>query len=218
MKYFTPVAALLLTICGSYIFKDRQYYFICLAIVVAVLIPFVFSLEKASSSSLVLVGALAALGAVSRVAFSAVPQLKPMGAIVVVSGICLGAQRGFGVGAVGAFASNMYFGQGPWTPWQMLGMGLVGFFGGLVFGKRRPHILAVCVYGFLASMLIYGLIMDFSTAVMAYDKPTTGQILTTLSMGVWFNVLHGVSTFLFLLIGGRSFIKHMDRIVKKYGI
>lgn len=218
MKYFTPVAALLLTLCGSLIFKDRHYYFICLAIVVAVLIPFVFSLEKTNSRSLVLIGALAALGTVSRVAFSAVPQLKPMAAIVVVSGICLGARRGFGVGAVSVFASNMYFGQGPWTPWQMLGMGLVGFFGGLFFGKRRPGILVICLYGFFASMLIYGLIMDFSTAVMAYDKPTIGQLLTTISLGVWFNILHGVSTFVFLLIGGRTFIKHMDRIVKKYGI
>lgn len=218
MKYFAPVAAFLLTIMGSLVFKDRQYYFICLAIVVAILVPFVFSLEKTKERTLVVIGALAALSAVSRVAFSPVPQFKPMVAIVILSGICLGAQKGFAVGAVGAFASNMYFGQGPWTPWQMFAMGIVGFLAGKCFGKKRPNIVVISVFGFIITVVAYGVIMDLSTVVMTYDKPALGQVVATLSMGVYFNIIHGLSTLGFLLIGGKPIIKRLDRIVKKYGV
>jgi energy-coupling factor transport system substrate-specific component len=218
MKYITPLVTLLLAVLGIAIFKDRQYYFISIAIIIVLLVPAVFSLEKINTRRLVLIGALAALAAVSRVAFAPIQQFKPIAAVVILSGIGLGAQSGFAVGAVGIFASNMYFSQGPWTPWQMLALGLVGYISGLLFAKRRVNTFLLAVYGFLVTAVVYGVIMDSATAVMTYGKPTLAQLWATLALGVYFNVVHGLSSFVFILVLGGKFIKRLDRIVVKYGI
>src|SRR6476620_11070955 len=78
---------------------------------------------------LALVGTLAALAALGRIAFAPLPNVKPTTDIVIVAGAALGPAAGFAVGAVGALASNLFFGQGPWTPWQMAGWGLCGLLG-----------------------------------------------------------------------------------------
>src|SRR5208282_2084199 len=75
------------------------------------------------------IATLAALAALGRDAFVAVPDVKPITAIVLVSGVAFGAGPGFAVGAISGLASNILLGQGPWTPWQMLGWGLVGLIG-----------------------------------------------------------------------------------------
>ena len=70
-----------------------------------------------------LVAALAALAALGRDAFAAVPDGKPITAIVLVTGVAFGPAPGFATGALAALASNVLLGEGPWTPWQMLGWG-----------------------------------------------------------------------------------------------
>ena len=218
MKYIVPIITVLLVVAGSIIFEDRRYYFISLAIVIAMLAPMILRFEGVNVRYMVLVAALGALAAVSRAAFAPLEQFKPIASVVIVSGICLGAEGGFAVGALGMFASNMYFSQGPWTPWQMLAMGMVGFISGLVFHRHRPNRIVLAIYGLVVTAVIYGVIVDLSTVVMTYDKPTLGQVITTLAMGFYFNVIHGLSSFVFLLIIGNRFIKRLDRLVIKYGI
>src|SRR3954451_14382782 len=90
-----------------------------------------------------LVAALAALAALGRVAFAPLPNVKPTTDIVLLSGFVLGGAPGFAVGAVGALASNLVFGQGPWTPWQMTAWGLIGVIGAgwaRVTGRRLPRV------------------------------------------------------------------------------
>ena len=82
-----------------------------------------------------LVATLAALAALGRIAFAPLPNVKPTTDIVLISGYVLGGAPGFAVGAVAALASNLFFGQGPWTPWQMAGWGAVGLVGA---GLARP--------------------------------------------------------------------------------
>ncbi len=85
-----------------------------------------------------LVGTLAAFAALGRIAFAALPNVKPTTDIVLVSGYALGGGPGFAVGALGGLASNFFFGQGPWTPWQMAGWGITGVIGaGLAVVTRR---------------------------------------------------------------------------------
>jgi hypothetical protein len=76
----------------------------------------------------------------------------------------------------------------------------------------------LAVYGFLVTAVVYGVIMDSATAVMTYGKPTLAQLWATLALGVYFNVVHGLSSFVFILVLGGKFIKRLDRIVVKYGI
>src|ERR1700744_5222533 len=76
-----------------------------------------------------LVGTLAAFAALGRIAFAALPNVKPTSDIVLISGYALGGGPGFAIGAIGGLASNFFFGQGPWTPWQMAAWGATGVFG-----------------------------------------------------------------------------------------
>jgi energy-coupling factor transport system substrate-specific component len=93
---------------------------------------------------LAVVATLAALAALGRDAFAAVPDVKPITAIVLVSGLAFGAGPGFAVGAIAGLASNVLLGEGPWTPWQMLAWGLVGVLGAVL---ARPLSLPRGRYG-----------------------------------------------------------------------
>ena len=94
-----------------------------------------------SSRTVALVATLAALATLGRIAFAALPSVKPTTDIVLIAGYTLGGAPGFAVGATSAIASNIFFGEGPWTPWQMLAWGLVGLAGA---GLARWRIPPLC--------------------------------------------------------------------------
>lgn len=105
--------------------KDRHYMLLSLVLLAAALLPLFIRLERRplESRELVLLAVLSAIAAVSRVPFAALPSVKPVSAIVILSAYVFGAEAGFIIGAVAALVSNIYFGQGPWTPWQMFAWG-----------------------------------------------------------------------------------------------
>jgi len=113
-----------------------------LVIVVVSLVACFWWYERShpSSKEIALVATMAALSALGRDAFAALPDVKPTTAMVLICGYAFGAGPGFAVGAVGALASNIFLGQGPWTPWQMLAWGVVGIGGATLAGllRRRP--------------------------------------------------------------------------------
>ena len=76
---------------------------------------------------LAMIALLCALAIAGRVAFFFLPQIKPIAAVVILAGVSFGGEVGFVTGALSAFVSNFYFGQGSWTPFQMVALGLVGF-------------------------------------------------------------------------------------------
>ncbi len=81
---------------------------------------------------------LAALAAAGRILFAPIPDFKPVSAIAIIAGVAFGRKSGFMVGALAALASNFFFGQGPWTPWQMYAWGLVGYGAGLLAMVPAP--------------------------------------------------------------------------------
>lgn len=83
------------------------------------------SLEKSGASPrrLALIAAFTALSVCSRVVFAVTPGFKPVSALVILCGLHFGAGAGMATGALTALLSNLYFGQGPWTPFQMAGWG-----------------------------------------------------------------------------------------------
>lgn len=107
----------------------RKHLLIILAVLVECLAAFFISFEKKkpSAKDIAVLGVLSAAAVAGRELFFMFPQFKPVAAIVIISGTALGAQAGFLVGAVSMLVSNMLFGQGMWTPWQMFAMGLLGF-------------------------------------------------------------------------------------------
>ena len=104
--------------------------------------------SRPPSQVVALVAALAALAIAGRIAFAAFPNVKPTTDIVVFAGYALGPAPGFAVGALAGLVSNFWFGQGPWTPWQMAGWGMCGLIGAaLALGVRnagRVSLAAAC--------------------------------------------------------------------------
>ncbi len=129
-----------------------------------------------SAKVLALVATLAALAALGRIAFAPLPNVKPTTDIVLLSGYVLGGAPGFAIGAIGALASNLVFGQGPWTPWQMVAWGGVGVLGAALGAREsrgrlgRVPLALACVAG----GLFFGAVMDFSTWVTFSGQQTTG--------------------------------------------
>ena len=208
-------------LAGIYCLDDKKYYFISLLLVIETMLPFAFSFEKRKPSAreIVVISVLCAIGVAGRIALFMLPQFKPLAAIIIITGICFGAECGFLTGAVSAFVSNFYFSQGPWTPWQMFGFAAVGFFAGLLFKKGLLRITrgSLCVFGIFAVTLIYGLIADLS-ALSYIQTPTWAYILSRWAAGLPFNLIHGASTAFFLYTCAPAMIEKLERIKEKYGI
>ena len=209
-------------LAGVYLFDGKQYLLISLLVLVQMMLPFVLLFEKRhpSARELVLLAVLAALAVAGRAAFYALPSFKPVLALVIISGIALGGESGFLVGALAMLLSNMIFGQGPWTPWQMLAMGLCGFLAGILYrnGILRRSRLSLCVFGTVCAIVIYGVLMNISSAFTWYSQLSWKTVFAYCASGFPMDVMHGASTCLFLWIFGEPMLKKMDRICLKYGI
>ena len=214
----------LLIAFGIVFLKGRSYYFISICVIVAAMLPFFAAFEdrRPQPRELVLISSLVVIATAGRAVFFMLPHFKPVTALVIVAGIGLGAEAGFLTGAMTGFVSNFFFGQGPWTPWQMFAFGVIGFLAGLLFEKRirRGHIplIGVCIYGFLATVVIYGLLMDTSTALFVLDGLTWQSALACYVAGFPVNVIHGISTVVFLLLCAKPMLKKIRRMRKKYGL
>lgn len=198
-----------------------NYYVVSVAILLLSMLPFLvsFEIKSVSSRELTLVSTMIALAVISRAAFYFIPQVKPIAAVVIVASVCLGAQRGYIVGVFSAFISNFIFGQGIHTPFQMAALGLVGFIAGVVFSKLRANRLSLAITGFLLAAVIYGLIVDMSTILVAYGTHITlAGVIAVYTAGVPFSFVFGVSTAAFLFFFGEPFIKKVQRVCTKYGL
>ena len=212
---------------GSVLGGDRVYYVISALVAIYSLVPFFVGFERSKPQirELVVISVLIAIGVIGRQAFFMLPQMKPVIAISVIAGASLGPGAGFLVGAMIAFVSNFFFGQGPWTPWQMMALGLAGMFAGLIFQKwnrlepkpSKVHKIAVCVFG-LVSGYFYGLIVDLWTLFGYTEKPSFNAYLVVKSTAIWFDTLLAISTFVFLWVLYAPMIKKLNRIKLKYGM
>ena len=163
----------------------------------------------------VVLGAVAAAG---RILFAAIPDVKPVSAICIVAGATLGPSCGFGVGALAALVSNVFFGQGPWTPWQMYGWGLIGYLSGLFArGGLLERAWVRNLWAFV-SALLYGFILN-GWYVLGFVKPLTWQgAIAGFAAGLPLDVVHGVATVVFLVLIWGPWRRSIARIVAKYGL
>ena len=207
---------------GIYYLGDKKYYFISLLIILETMIPFAFAFEnrKPKARELVIISSLCAIGVAGRTAFFMLPQFKPVAAIVIISGVAFGGETGFLVGAITAFVSNFFFGQGPWTPWQMFSFGIIGFLAGIMFQKGilRKTKTDMCVFGFLATFVIYGGIMNPASVIMWQSNININMVLSSYVMGMPFDFIHAVSTVFFLFFAAEPMLEKLERIKIKYGL
>ncbi|MCH3967895.1 MAG: ECF transporter S component [Atopobiaceae bacterium] len=161
---------------------------------------------------------LAAVACAGRLLFAAVPDVKPLTAICIVAGAVLGRRNGFMVGALAALASNAFFGQGSWTPWQMYAWGLIGYLAGMLQDRgllsRRGVIYA---FGF-CSCLLYGLILN-GYSVVGWVRPLTLEgTLATFATALPWDLLHGISTVGFLALIWAPWHRRIEHVVTKYDL
>lgn len=225
----TAVAAVLILLLipltlfiGIYYLGGKKYYFISLLILLETMLPFflVFEGRKPQARELVIIAVLCAIGVAGRAAFFMLPQFKPVMALTIIAGVAFGGETGFLVGAMTMLVSNVLYAQGPWTPWQMFCMGIIGFLAGVLFRKgwlRRGR-ESLCAFGVFAAIVIYGGIMNPASALMWSDELNTGVILTYYLCGFPMDCIHAAASALFLWFGAEPMLEKLDRIKVKYGL
>lgn len=215
---FVPVTIFL----GTHFFDDGKYLFISLVIMLECMVPFfaLFENKHIRTREFVLISVMCAMCIASRAVFFGLPQFKPVTAMIIITGAVLGAQSGFLAGAVTMLLSNMLFGQGPWTPWQMFAMGIIGFLSGFLFERNILPLNRCCisVYGFFAALLIYGGIMDPAAMIMSNIEPTWENIRIFYLTGLPLDLIHAASTAVFLIIASKPIIRKVERVKHKYGL
>lgn len=212
----------LLLVAGIYLLEDRKYYWVSLLMMAWAIALFLtrFENRKPKARELVVVSVLSALAVAGRAAFFMLPQFKPVAAVVIIAGACLGAETGFLVGVTAGFVSNFFFGQGPWTPWQMFCFGLVGIGAGMVFEKWRMQKkrLPLCIYGGLATFFLYGGIINIGALLIFNPEPTWKAMLAMWASGFWFDMVHSFSTVFFLYWIAEPMVEKLERIKVKHGL
>ena len=210
---------------GMRFFDDRKYYAVSLAIIFMTMVPFfmLFESRRARAREVVIVAAMCVICVAGRVAFAAFPQVKPVSALVIISGICLGSEAGFMIGALSGFCSNFYFGQGPWTPWQMFAFGIIGFLSGIlrmlfIRKDNTPRRISISLFAFISVMVIYGGIMNTSTVLMYEPEPTLMMIAAACGTGFIFDLTHALSTVVFIFIFAKPLFEKIIRVKKKFGL
>ncbi|HEU4944031.1 MAG TPA: prenyltransferase/squalene oxidase repeat-containing protein [Solirubrobacterales bacterium] len=172
--------------------------------------------SRPPSQVVALVAALAALAIAGRIAFAAFPNVKPTTDIVVFAGYALGPAPGFAVGALAALVSNFWFGQGPWTPWQMAGWGMCGVMGAaLALGARnagRFSLAAVCGIAGIA----YGLLLNFSLMATYGGDLSFERFLTLEARAIPFDLAHAAGNVAFALIAGPAMVRMLVRFRQRF--
>jgi uncharacterized protein DUF6580/prenyltransferase/squalene oxidase-like repeat protein len=175
--------------------------------------------ERPQARVLSLVAALAALAVVGRLAFAAVPNVKPVTDIVLFAGMALGAAPGFAVGAITALVSNVFLSQGPWTPWQMAAWGGVGVGGALLsraIGGRelgRVPLALVCALMGLA----FGAVMDVYQWTLAARQDLPSYLAVSGS-SLPYNIAHALGNVVFCLLIGPPFVRALRRYRRRFEV
>ncbi len=208
---------LVLATCAFFQVEQAALLSICVAVIAIAVFMGGWESSKPGLRQIMPTVVLAALAAAGRVLFAPIPDFKPVSAICIIAGIVFGRRSGFMTGAIAAVVSNFFFGQGPWTPWQMYSWGLMGYLAGVLndHGAFAKHSNLLYVYGFLAPLL-YGLFMN-GWYIIGYIRPLEpATVLTAFALGLPLDAIHCVATLFFLLLLYRPWCRKLQRIRRKY--
>jgi uncharacterized membrane protein len=209
-----PIIVLMLVLMGAILLRERHYTLISVLIAGLSCAAFAVSFERRDLTSryAVLTAVMTALSVVGRFIFAPLPGFKPVTAVVILSGMYLTAECGFLTGSLTALISNMYFGHGAWTPFQMLAWGMIGFTAGIMgnlLKKSRPLLL---IFGAITGVM-YSFIMDIWTVLWYSDGFSAGLYKAAIVSSIPFTVIYAVSNVIFLLVIGKGFGRKLSRAV-----
>ena len=207
---------------GIVYFGKKSYGVVSILVLLECMAPFalIFEGRKPKARELVLIAALCALAVAGRAALFMLPGFKPVAALVILSGVAFGGETGFLVGAMSMLTSNVLFGQGPWTPFQMFAMGLIGFLAGVSFqkGLLRAGRAPLAIFGAVSVVLVYGGIMNPASAILYQPNLSLSVLKAYYLTGFPFDLVHAAATALFLWFGAEPMLAKLERVKRKYGL
>ncbi len=172
--------------------------------------------SKSDAKEIGIVATLTALSVAGRCLFAAIPSFKPSTFIIIVAGYVFGPLPGFMVGATTALVSNIFFGQGPWTVWQMLAWGLAGFAAGLMGPRKlldcRWKLALYCAaWGFM-----FGWFMNVYYVLGFVHPAGLRAFATACAASLWFDALHAAGSFLFAFLLGPALVAMLRRYQARF--
>lgn len=212
---FIPLTVL----AGALLLEQNRYDIVMLLVAVLSIIPFFLRFEhkRQNVRELVLVAVMTALSVAGRFLFAPVPGFKPVTAIVIITGLYLGWEAGYLCGSLTALVSNLYFGQGPWTPFQMAIWGLIGLFAALLAKQLCASRILLCIYG-VFSGVAYSAFMDVWSTLWYDGYLNIARYLALLITALPFMAVYAVSNVVFLLMLTGPIGRKLTRIKTKYGL
>lgn len=205
---------------GVFLFNDRQYMLISLSIAVFACIPFFIAFEKGKNTvrELVIIAVMTALSVIGRLIFAPLPGFKPVTAIVIITGIAFGSEAGFITGSLTALCSNVFYGQGPWTPFQMFSWGILGFIVGAIFFKKQNYNMFWLVLSGIIGGVLFSLLMDVWTTLAVSGEFVFSEYIANIITSLPVMAEYAVSNAIFLLVLAKPFFAKLNRIKTKYGV
>lgn len=221
LKRIIGTAALILTLLAAFFAALSGMWELATVIAAALCcVPMFLSFEKRAPSAreIVLLAVMTAFSAAGRFIFAAFPFFKPVTAIVVITAMYFGGGAGFMVGALSAVISNIYFGQGAWTPFQMFGWGFIGWLAGVLNRKKMlENPVALCVYGIFAGA-VYSVIMDIWTTLSADGEFSVRRWAALMLSAIPVTLIYCASNAVFLLLLRKPMGKRLERLKTKFGV
>lgn len=204
-----------LVLVGAMVFSERQHLIVSLGMDCMALLFFLTGFEKRKTGGrrMVIVSVMTALCIVGRF----IPLFKPITALTVITAMYLGGEAGFLTGALAAALSNFYFGQGPWTAFQMLAWGFIGLIAGWMANPLKKHRWLLLLYGVLAGAA-YSLIMDVWNVLWYGGGFDWTLYAASVATALPHTIVYAVSNFVFLFFLARPFGEKMERVKVKYGV
>lgn len=205
---------------GIYLFNDRKYNLISMMIAFLACVPFFISFErkKIDAKELVALTVMIVMSVVGRLIFVVIPFFKPVTAITIITAIAFGPQAGFITGSMSALISNLYFGQGPWTPFQMFAWGIIGFISGVIFyKKKKPNLILLLIVGILGGAL-FSFIMDIYTTFSMDEVFSFKRYFLYITTALPVTIVYIVSNVIFLYFLTYPILNQLERLKTKYGI
>ena len=178
-----------------------------------------FERARPSARIIAAVAALAALGVAGRLVLAPIPNVVATTDVALLAGYTLGGGPGFVVGALSALVSNFWLGQGPWTPWQMAGWGMVGIGGAVLaaLSGRRIGRWGLAGVGAIAG-LAYGALLDLSVMVNFGGEQSLDRYLALSARSIPFNVAHAAGNAALMLAAGPAMIRMLDRYRERFEV
>lgn len=206
-----------------YVFKmqgNRHYLPFSIGVLLLSLIPFmmIFKKRRPQAKEFIALLVMSAIAVAARAAFIMVDQFKPMGAIIMITAVSFGPEAGFLCGGISVIASNLIFGNGPWTPWQIFAYGVGGYLIGLIFRKKRPGKLMLSVAIAIVVFAVVGFILDTCAVFTMPNMIDASKIWPVYKAGIPVNLTMAAACFIASFFLADPILDRLERMKNKYGM